>query len=179
MKYLSKDEGFTLMEIIVGINLGFVLLTVIVSFFLFSTKFIATTTKDLDSRQNVNDYLFRLGSMLRKSDNFYIQQRDSSTIFVVNDKDTISVRSNNFSLINLYNIPDISDYSFDIKLISGEKVTINEGILERTFRGEQNSAILSSEIVNIILALKVKAQPYVFQYYVPNSSVNRFKNLSL
>ena len=59
------------MEIIVGINLGFLLLTVIVSFFLFSTKFIATTTKNLESRQNVNDYFFRLGSMLKKSDSYY------------------------------------------------------------------------------------------------------------
>lgn len=178
MKYLFKNNGFTLIEILVGINIGFLLITVIVTFFLFSTKFVATTTKNLEQRQNINDSLFRLGNTLRKAEHFYIQPNDSFTLCVINDRDTISLSRNSLSLMNLYKIDGIAKYNVVLNLISGEQVTISDGILEANFIGKQNSIILSSEIDDMLIEFKLKEQLYDFRYITPNTSANRFRNIS-
>jgi len=178
MKYISKNNGFTLIEILVGINLGFLIITVVVSFFLFSTKFVVSTTKKIDQRQTVNDYLFRFGAKLRKAEQFYFQQNDSLVYCVIDNQDTVSFGKHSSSLMNLYKLDNITDYNIVFNLRSGEEAVISEGILERTFRGEQNSLIQSSEIVDMKLALHLKDQLYDFKHITPNTSINRFRNMT-
>ncbi len=173
MRVLNKNNGFTLFEIIVGINIGFLLLTVLVSFFLFSTKFISSTTKNLNERQNINDFLIRFETTLRKADHFYIQKLDSSFVCIVNNYDSISFNKNFISLMDIYIISEIENYGVNITMESGELLSFSNGSLEESFP----PMISSGDIISIDLDVLKNSHSYRAHYITPNISINRFRNI--
>jgi len=176
---VNKNNGFTLIEIIVGINIGFLLLTVIVTFFLFSTKFVATTTKKMDERQNINGFLSRLETTLRKADHFYLERLDTNVVCIVNDSDTIVLNNNSFSLMNIYEIKDFKEYSSIIEMQPENQSSISDEIVKKSLSDlDQNATVYSGDIKSISIEFSKSNYPYSFCYINPNISINRFRNIT-
>lgn len=176
---ISKNNGFTLIEIIVGINIGFLLLTVIVTFFLFSTKFVATTTKKMDERQNINNFLSRLETTLRKADHFYLQRLDTTAVCIVNDADTILFNNNIFSLMNIYKIKGFKEYNSVIEMQPENQSSMSEEIVKKSLSDlRQNGIVYSGDIKSISIEFSKNNHPYSFCYINPNISINRFRNIT-
>lgn len=174
----NKENGFTLMEVIVGINLGFLVISVIISFFLFSTKFVRVTTTNLDERQTVNEFILRLNKTFRSASNFNFIQTDSNYIFAINEKDTILVGNSSFSLKTIYRLNNIQKYDLIISSYSKENIIIQNGkMLKAFFNYNRQLQINSGEIKNIDLAFRKDGKSYQFNYVSPDISVNKFRNI--
>jgi len=175
----NEEYGFTLMEVIVGINLGFLVLSVVVSFFLFSTKFISATTSNLEKKQNVNEFLIRLNNSFRTSNNFVFEQKDSNYIFTLNSVDTISINKHSFSLKKQYKITNIKNYELSITSYDNEKILIKDGMLLKGFYNSgQNLFTYSGDIKVIEMMFTKNKSSYNFSYYSPDISINKFRNIT-
>lgn len=174
----NKENGFTLMEVIVGINLGFLVISVIISFFLFSTKFVKVTTTNLDERQTVNEFMLRLNKTFRSASNFNFAQTDSNYIFTINEKDTVLIGENSFSLKNIYGLDNIQEYNLIISSYGNENIIIQNGKLLKAFYNDnQQLQINSGEINHIDLGFSKDGKSYNFNYISPDISVNKFRNI--
>ena len=174
----NKENGFTLMEVIVGINLGFLVISVIISFFLFSTKFVRVTTTNLDERQTVNEFILRLNKTFRSASNFNFIQTDSNYIFTINEKDTVLISNNSFSLKSIYDLDNIQKYNLMISSYSNENIIIQNGELLKAFYNDNwQLQINSGEIKNIDLAFRKDGKSYQFYYVSPDISINKFRNI--
>ncbi len=179
MKNKHSNNGFTIIEILVGINIGFVLLTIIVAFFLFSTKFISVTSKNFEERQNINDFLLRLNNTFRKADYFYFQQLDSTFICIIDKQDTVVFRDNSINLKNTYEIDELTNYKMIIQMNSGIERKIHNGTsVELIFDRDQNSVLLSSDISQVKIDILINKKFYSFYYFASTISIKNFRNIS-
>lgn len=175
-KILNNESGFTIIEIIVGINIGFILFSVLLTFFLFSFKFINSTTHKIDEQLKHDDFIIHLHSLL-KSEPFYFLN-SNNTLMCLNDKaDTLRFKDSLITINNIYFIDNIKSYKLELLLEDKSKIKIQKGNVTTSI--PRNLNVNSSELKEVKFEyFDTKKNKYDFIYTLPIISKNRFKNLS-
>lgn len=175
----KREEGFTLIEILVGINLSFILVTLLISFYLFSVKFTSTTTTKLNEKQNISNFLFLFNERLKKSEEYYFVQKNKEELFILDDRDTVSFNKSSFTIKNLFKINYIEKYLMTIELLSGERLSFLNG--ERVLgalNSKLDNSIPSSKIHNVEISFSVHNKNYHLIAVNYLQECKGFKNIS-
>jgi Tfp pilus assembly protein PilW len=170
MKHLKQDDGFTLIEILVSINVAFILITLIVSVYLFTTNFIGSTIRKVEKDDEAYNYLNYLDVKLRKNGIFSLTREKDAIYFSFNNRDTLFVyakKERDFVFNELQKI------KVRINTTTGEAIEYSSET-ERLLNGVISTN--SSDIKNITMLFTFKNRDYRFFYSPMPTSTIRFKN---
>ncbi|MBN2571425.1 MAG: hypothetical protein JXA68_04800 [Ignavibacteriales bacterium] len=178
-KNSKKISGFTLIETIVGINLSFLLLTSLISFYLFISKYVASTTRNFEDKQIINEFFVRLNDALKKSDEFFYVNEHGSNFLLFNQHDTITFNKESLDIKKIYKINKIDSYEIIFKLFSGEQNKI-KGNAENDFiySSLRDSKLKNSEIVSISFSIVKNKKEYQYFFYNKKIANKNFQNIS-
>ncbi|MGD8782531.1 MAG: type II secretion system protein [Ignavibacteria bacterium] len=175
MKKLSNDNGFTIIEILVAINLSFVIIGLLFTFYLFTIKFVSTNNKKVEEKHFVNNVLFKVNETLKKSETFEFIFIDEHKYFTTNKNDTIIFFKDSIDVNKVYSLNELDSLNLEINLFEGNNYIYSNGH-ELFFDRSAEGVIQSSLIDNIKLSFIYKNQKYFFDYVNSQNSSKRFNN---
>ena len=179
MNRIKKYEGFTVIELIVGINLSFLLITLAISFYLFAYKFIFTTTKRFDQKQNINSFFYYTDKVQNEAETFSLGINDDEIILVSNKSDSIVFCISEIILNGMYEIESPETYSVTCNFIDDDRLIINDsGILYSPYYKELYLDNLSKYLMD--LSIQVTKNNHVYSLIFFNSAISskRFINIT-
>ncbi|MGD8782587.1 MAG: hypothetical protein PVH88_26970 [Ignavibacteria bacterium] len=174
---VNREEGYTLVEILVGINLSFILISLLISTYLFASKLTSSSIKQIENKMLINTFLSMLYSGLQKSETYILQEKDNSFILIINRTDTTYFSNNGVFNNGLINIGKVA--SNELSLFNEEEeIVISNGVL---YSDPVNGSIFnftSSDIKRIRLTIELAGKKYVMFYENPKYLKNNFKNVA-
>lgn len=175
MIFIKKQNGFTLVEIIVTINLAFLVVAFIVSFYLMVSKIFVGTTKRSEEKHVTNDFFYRLNEMLNKAEWYSFQVNDSSSQLLC-DRDTVDFYEGKISGSCMMYLDNIENYEANIFFLSGDSLKISNGKAEELSMPGKIKVLASDTIQSISMKLK-KERIYNCNIHNKPIAYKRFKNL--
>jgi len=177
-KLINSEDGFTLIEILVSMNLSFILITLLVTMYLFTSKFTSQTIKRITNKVEITTSLSGFFKELERADCFYFEQRDSSTVLVINNQDTIYFRKDNITSSQLFGLDRIEKYELCLSIESGEEIKLINGIIMNSTYNLQDKLRFESPFINkISLILESCGKQYITYYIKPPYLISNFKNI--
>lgn len=172
----KHNSGFTLIEILVSINIGSVIIVITLFFYLFIFKFSANIGKKFNEEIEVTQFLSRLENRLEILDKYEVIISRNLILIPISQTDTVSVCDTLLSNVNGYFIKDISNVTYNIQLLSGESVG---GKLSSIKVNSIESQIIKSEDINSInVFFEQQNKKYSLRYTTPYLSKRRFINIT-
>ncbi len=179
MQIIKDENGFTLIEILVGINLSLLAVTFLFSFYLFAIKFISATTTKLDEKENISNFLFLFNNSLKKSNQYYFKSTGKEQFFVIDNRDTVSFQSSELQINSLYEIDKVDSYSLTINTIEQTKIILIDGVIKSLPDDINIQEGINSTMINEIeFDFSRKNKNYNFVYINNEYGDKRFKNIS-
>lgn len=178
MNELKKEEGFTLIEILVGINVAFLALALISSFYLFNVKFVSAVTKKVDADIELKTAFYRLQELFSKSEIFWIENNGKYVSIIYDKKDTVFFMENSIRIKNLYEIKKLDEYRIICKLINGTDAFVENGKLITAGKNEEIKQWMNTDFSSVFGSFTVNKKEYnlkLFSAYVP---ARQFVNLN-
>ncbi|HEX3073004.1 MAG TPA: hypothetical protein VHP30_05280 [Ignavibacteriales bacterium] len=174
MKKLKREEGFTLIEIMVGINLSFLVLTSIVSVYLLTTKFMNSFSARTEDNQAVATALYSLSTTLEKAESFTLYSADSMLILQT-DNGAVRITRTKISVKDIYKIENIENLRTVISFAKNERIEFDNNGLKLS--SEQDLTFVSgSGIDSIKIDFTRKNKELLFKYTAPEISAKRFES---
>lgn len=179
MKVLKKNNGFTLIETLVSINISFIAISLIISFYLFTQKFSESLSKNYTNKYIEISFFNNLERALRKSDEYFINILDDKIIIKTSNDDSIYIAQDSISLNSLFSISNIENLDISISTDIDNKILIKncEIISDLTSLLVSKNSIKSNLINSIFFEIKNKKGSFSFKIYNLNISANHFKNI--
>ena len=166
------------MELLVGINISFIVITMLVSVYLFLFKFMISTSRNVEAKINITSGMERLVSEIYKCESFELRLDDTIVAVVTENNRQIIFRPDSISLNGICLITGIDNYEMNVRMVNGDSKHIVDGKFnnERIF-GEEMKSVLSHDIRKLELAVTYKDHIYRAEYFTPQISTNRFTNI--
>jgi len=175
MKFIKEENGFTLVELLVVINLSFLVLSFVVSFYLLMNKYFVGTTKKFEEKHTTYDFLYKLEELTNKTEHYSMEIQENVVRFIIN-QDTVVFSNDKMTSNRFMSFDKISNYELKISTLLGKEIIMNEGkLLEPILSGEKK-VIVSDSINSIALSFE-KGQKYQCQIYNNPVPYSRFRNL--
>lgn len=173
-----KANGFTLIETLVVINLSLLIFALLISFYLFVSKYSSTVEKKVFSQAEVSMFLGRVHEKLQKTESFYINAEDSILTCTINANENISF-GNDYIKLNPSSVLILDSVYVDISLIEeNELLSINNGSIQNRYLVNQSDGrIYSHKIKTIRLLIRQEGREYRMNYFVPANRLQSFQNL--
>ena len=175
MKFIKEQKGFTLIELMITINLSFLVLAFIVSFYLMISKIFFSTTKRAEEKHVTNDFFYKLNEMLNKAEWYSFQVSDSSSQIIC-DRDTVDFYQGKISGSSIMYLDNIENYETNIFFLSGDSLKISNGRVENILMPGETKVFASDTIKSISIWLE-KNRIYNCSVYNKSIAYKRFKNL--
>lgn len=169
-----KDQGFTILETMVAINLSFIVITTLIGFYLFINKFISISSNNLHNKINDDNSLNLISELLYKADCFSLNLSSDSIQIKINNK-TVCYSPEEISVSNIFFIKDISLNSFIISIHDKGKIEWQREFNHR-FQ-EEELTIESNKIENFSFEFEKNTKKMFIRYYQPSISANNFINI--
>ncbi|MBL1215600.1 MAG: hypothetical protein HND52_19695 [Ignavibacteriae bacterium] len=179
MKVIKVNSGFTLVEILIGMNLSFLVFTILVSTFLLLGNFINTSTKKLEARREQNLMLHILDELFYKTSAFSISHsfKDSITTIEFSDSKILQLLNNEISINGEKYLANIQSYSLTINTELEQIKIGSRSNLNYVYSELLDSNISSNSIVSLSIEINFPKKKYS-RYFKPNQfSINRFKDI--
>jgi hypothetical protein len=174
MKLIKNDDGFTLIEILVTINLTVIAVTFIVSFYLFASKFINAATTKFERDQKTAQFTYNLQNFISKSNGFNILINQKTVLLTLENGKKIIFADSIISLDDYYKLTKVHQFGFSILLESGETILVNSNPPDST---EENN-IIAGQITNMKISIICNGKEYDVLYNKPMISTLRFTNIN-
>lgn len=181
----TSEDGFTLVEILVAINLAFLALTVTIGAYLVIDKVLIQTIRKSELDYSVNQFMYNFTETLGKSENFEISNsQDSLCVRCSGGKTFVfgktSMDMRGLDMEVLHEISGLEEFCAEIRMKDGSTLVFPEGgqlVVPAYSRTDKRAAFGSAEILSIILRIKKAEKDYSAHYYTPDISISRFNNL--
>lgn len=174
---MNTEKGFTILEVLVAINLSFLALTFTVSFFLFTYRLTSSIQRKIEINNDVNNILFRLEEKLNRADDFVFELTENELLLVIDNKDSVWVTD---SLVNFSNIFYLEAFeNFETSITTDEEV-ITHLITnsENTERVLVNDEIITSEIITSVnFGITAMNKKFLSTFYRSRYSAAGFRNI--
>jgi hypothetical protein len=174
MNSTGKNEGFTLIEIIVGINIAFLAITLIISIYLILNKIYITGAKRIEDKFSITLSLNHLNNHFKKEKYFSVFITKDSLIIEFASKGKVVFANKEVNIKDMNRIEDFNEYLINIGLTNQEVIQINSENI--SIKGIQKS-ISSFEIDFIEILLKKNRILYRSLYKTPIVSDRRLINI--
>ncbi len=175
---IKENSGFTLIETLVTINLSFIAVSLVFSFFLFTQKFISSSISRLEGKNNLYNPLNIVEQEFRQSDQFEIRFLTSSTKILFNNNDQVEITSDSITFFDLWT-EDIELSKLIIRNWDNKKFMVENGKLSEypLFYFEDEKVLHSQDIRLIELMILKDKKEYRYEYSIPPVALRRFKNI--
>lgn len=171
-----KQDGFTLIEVLVAINLSFFVLTLAVSFYLFAAKFINSFNDRFEKNEASYEFINQLDGILKESNGFQIIVRESTNFdFLGLPKEIIFNKV--FTLGEIYGLANIESYKFNLITDDNINYFISRTDSFDTGNFPDNFSVYSQEVRNFELRFVQNGKSYNYKYQNPSYSAARFINI--
>jgi hypothetical protein len=169
MRLLRKNNGFTLIETLVAINLSFIAVGFIFSFYLFAQRFTDTLSRNFIDKYLIQNIFNKTVRMLKGADYFEIINNNGAISIVTDGQDFILISANSMSLKNILNITELEKPILTIKLFSGKELVLQPGDIENNVSqiGGTDFPLQSSKIKCLLFEIIKKDKKYSFEYFTP------------
>ena len=178
---LHSEEGFTLMELIVSINLAFIALAIMVSIYLLTYKLVFSTTRKIDEKETLISIIQHIDQSVKQRHDFCVTTISNGTaILLFDQKDTVYISSQSIMMSNYLTSENLDTVMLQIKPKEEDLLTI----LGVDSNNEQKTVSRKNEYTHvdleyIRLRLWQREKPYVFSFYISESSGRQFTNIEL
>lgn len=179
MKHFKSNNGFTLIETLVAINLSFIAIGFIFSFYLFAQRFTETLSRNFTDKYLIQNFFYETDRMLKSADYFEIINNNGNINIVTDEQDSIFISVTSLSLKNILIIAELEKPVITIKLFSGKEPILQPGAMENNVSQISGTdfPLQSSKIKCILFELIKKDKKYSFVYFAPAYAINRFNNI--
>ena len=177
MKILKGNNGFTIIETLVAINLMFIAITFIFSFFLFAQKFTGTLSRNYTDKYIIQSLFSKIDFTLRKSDQFTVSFNNGFIHIVTNNGDSIIISKESINLSNYISVPVQENIIVRLDMFSNDRVIFENGIIADMLTSLGGNVINSIKIRSIDIKLDINGRRYQYEVITPAFSVKSFTNL--
>jgi hypothetical protein len=177
---VKDDSGFTLIEVLVGINITLITITIIVSFYLFSSKSITSFSSGTVARNELSTCLQKTLELVESAEYFEIRYNNNSCNIIASASDSIKINSRSLSVKDVYRIEDISDIDLKVLFNDGHEIVfrIVENLSPANTREAEN-VISSGDLARIVISFVKNKNKYSIHCTLPGIADRRFKNIGL
>lgn len=173
MKQISNSSGFTLMEILVALNISSISILLVVSFLLFALKYLNTIKKKYEKSYDYNSFYFSLNKTLRNVSSIDFAVSGTTSCIITAERDTITFDQNEIVLKRLFKLNNLEHIAVEIK--GGDKTLAIYKDGDVTIDGVKYTNHLSTfKFDKIIITTTKDSSNYTFKYMVPAISGNKF-----
>lgn len=175
MRNSSNESGFTLVEMIVLVNLSFMIITAVVSLYLLTNKYFLGATRRFEEKETTLDFLYKLEEHLKKTDHYsFVVISDSLQIISVRDK--INFQKDKITSHILPTITNIDSMETRLSFLSGNEIIVSdEKTKEWINPGE--TVIYSSDSITAISLLIRRGKEYRTTIYNNLTPYKLFRNM--
>jgi hypothetical protein len=179
MKLVKENKGFTLIETLVSINLSFIAISLIFSFYLFAQKFSESLYQNYTDKYIQMSFFHNLERTLNNSDEYFIKFLEDRIIIYTSYDDSIYISLDSISLNGIFEISKIERINISISTDTNKEV-LNwiDGVLEDPASLLNEGNILeSSSIHSILFEIERNKKIYPMQILPSNASITHLKNI--
>ncbi|MDP2362616.1 MAG: hypothetical protein Q8M94_02480 [Ignavibacteria bacterium] len=180
MKLVKENKGFTLIETLVSINLSFIAISLIFSFYLFAQKFSESLSRNYLDKYIQISFFNNLERTLNNSDEYFINFIEDRIIINTSNEDSIFISQDSISLNGIFEISRIENLNIRSSTdTEKDMLTWNDGILEDPASLlNQDNILESTSIRTILFEIERNNKVYTYQIFSPASSISHFKDIS-
>lgn len=177
MKLLNKNSGFTLIETLVAINLSFIAISLIFSFYLFAQKFSESLSRNYTDKYIQISFFNNLEKTLNNSDGYILRLIDDRLIINTSNEDSILILPTSISINEIFELSNIDSISISISTdIESYLVKWENGTL--TNSNFENQTLKSNKIYSILFKINRSSKKYSFLLITMPNSITQFQNKS-
>lgn len=176
MRDLRQSEGFTLLEVLVAINISAIIIALIITFYLFTAKFLNRSLNANEQKWNYTHFFYLLNRTLRNSNTLSMATNRKGLYLITSKKDSILFLPEFIGLNDLYKIDSIKEISLLIKTNNKILVDYENGKLITNETTSSMSNIIVFDELNI--TIRTGHFSYPFCYLSPPVSAFKFKDIS-
>jgi|GEM_PF-5262569 len=176
MKVIKNKHGFTLIEILVAINISAISISLIISFYLFTVKFLNESLFKYENNWRYQNFFYLLGRTLRKSTTYNFRVDNGSLLLSTSNQDSLFINSSSISLNYIYELKKLTDISIvilinnqtEFKFVNGKTIVNNvqSYTTDNTFKFDEIDILVSNKSGN-----------FPFRFLTPQLSVSKFKDI--
>jgi hypothetical protein len=173
MKIQKGKDGFTLIEIIIAINVAFIAITLIISVYIILDNVFISSTIKIEEKNLIGFSFNNLNEMLRKEKYFMFSAKKDTMEINFNSGARVIFTSDLINIKDLIFIKGFSQYSLKI-----HRFNKTESLIKSTdFYFYDNLIIHSNEIRSIEITLMKNTVIYKSIFNTPLISDKRFENI--
>lgn len=179
MKSIQSNNGFTIIETLVAINISFIAITMIFSFYLFAEKFTKNFSDNYSEKFKLLSSFNLLENTLRKCDEYEIIIQKGSIDIYTSEYDSICITQYSILLNRTFLIDSPENLNISISISGQEEFLVRNNIIvtELTELSTSNN-IITSTVIDYIL-FNIENNKHSMSYKIINSSIsiNHFNNI--
>lgn len=172
------EEGFTLIEILVNINISFILISLLISVYLFTSRLTTTSIKEIENKTETIMFVSTLYTCLEKANAYSIIINDNSSILIIDENNIIAFSENKISNSELADLENFDSYELTLTKNDGSKISIVNGVPDTGISLSKDIELNCNELRNIGLMIEHKGKKYTMQFCIPPFLKNNFKNIT-
>lgn len=177
LKKIRNEEGFTLLEVVIAVNLSLIVIGIVFSFILFIGKFTHSLDRKLDRKSTVYAFLYGLEKKLDNSEEFRFEIYNNNLNLVVNNKEIIYFGKSEISSNSEILLSDLGYIELSI-ITDSEYLYRNGEIVKGRFDSANSNIIKNEDIKEIKIILNYHGKKIEYNYSVFRYSTKQFKNLN-
>lgn len=167
------------METLVSINLSFIAISFIFSFYLFAQKFSESLSRNYTDKYIQLNFFQNLERTLSNSDEYFINILNDRIIINTSNDDSIYISQDSISLNGIFEISKLERIDISISTDIEQDVLIwNGGVLtDPTALLNENNIFESISIHSILFEIERNKKIYSRQIFSSNASITHLKNI--
>lgn len=179
MRLLRQNNGFTLIETLVAINLSFIAIGFIFSFYLFAQRFTETLSRNFTDKYLIQNFFNKTVSIIKNANYYEITEVNNAIIIITEGTDSIFISATSMSLKNILIIDDLEKAAITVQLFSDKELILQPEITQNNLSQINGSdyPLQSSKIKCIGIEIIKKDKKYSYEYFTPSYAINRFNNI--
>lgn len=180
MKTLNKNNGFTLIETLVSINLSFIAISLIFSFYLFAQKFSESLSRNYVDKYTQFGFFNYLEKTLNNCDEYFIAFYEDKIIINTSNEDSILISPNSISINGIFELTKLDSIYISISTDTNqESLNWNSGFLDDPASLlKMSTGFKSNKILSILFEIKRNNKQHSYTLYSIPSSDFKFQNIS-
>ena len=173
----SFNHGFTIVEVLIGINLGFIIITLMISFFLFFNKFYTGFIRKIEAKQNLFNTVYQINEFFTKQETYTVRIDKSGCKIIYNDGRSVTLKKNGIWVNNIPAITNLERTALIITLKTGNKIVISNGqVMNGNHDLLKTTGLYSTHVKSLMLKIEKEEYVTTIYYSTPKYNIKQFVN---
>jgi hypothetical protein len=176
MKQNNNSSGFTLMEILVAINISAVSILLVVSFSMFAMKYLNSLKAKYEKNWDYNSFYLSLSKTLKNDSILDFSVSGTDAYLITPRRDTIKFQPEALTLKNIFKLEKLGHISLEIRRNDKLLASYNDGntLIDGIKYGDYHCTFKFEEIV---ITTSKDSINKTFNCLVPAISGNKFTDI--